>query len=165
MNISKQISYLSEFFHYLLVFSYFLIPFIINPKYLLYYPLFFIMLVLDWNDHDGSCWITKLSTFLDGSKEYSFNFHPKKTGDITGETAGYKLMSFLGISVNEETENKNKEQIINKANYYLLLFFSIPSIISTFKVYNYYNIPFEPVTLSIIIVYFTCYLLVTYLIK
>ena len=159
--------YISEFFHYFLVLLYFILPFlnesIIDSKYFVYYPLFFIILVLDWNDHDGSCWITKLSTYLNGKKEYSSNFKPIRKEKIEGDSAGYKLMSFFGISMKDQTE-ETKEQNIKRANYYLLIMFAIPSIVSLFRVYNAYNVPFEPITSGIVFGYFSFYLIVTYLI-
>lgn len=161
----KILYHLTEYLHYFLMFSYFIIPFFLSPKYLIYFPLFFVILILDWNDHDGACWITKLSTFIDGSKQYSNNFKTRETKEIRGDTAGYHLISYLGLSIKKDEESiEIKEQNIRRANYYLLLLFSIPSIISMYRVYQYYSIPFEPITFSISICYIICYLTVTHLI-
>jgi len=141
--------------HYVFMVLYIILPFLLRPKYLIYYPIFFILLMIDWYDHDRACWLTKLSTYFDGSHQYSSNYEVKPSTELEGNTVGYNIMKLFGINSSE----------MNRADYYLLLLFSIPCIIAIYRVYKYYRIPYEPITAKILMIYFIFYLGVTYIIK
>ena len=131
------IIYILEFFHLLLAIFLMTGGYIIPNKYI---PLFLLCtpyLVIDWNDTDGSCWITKLRNMI----KYK-SIYPKIENELENNFLN-SLVHKLGITIKPKTFT---------FILYILLFASW--FYAYIRLINKYNIKILPNDITKYIVYF-----------
>ena len=131
------IIYILEFFHLLLAIFLMTGGYIIPNKYIPLYLLCTPYLVIDWNDTDGSCWITKLRNMI----KYK-SIYPKVENELENNFLN-SLVRKLGITI----KSKTFTFIL-----YILIFASW--FYAYIRLINQYNIKILPNDITKYIVYF-----------
>ena len=120
MNII--IADLIHIIHIILV-LYIMLGFVITPgKYLKYYLYLIILIVLDWNDSDGQCILTKLENFF-------------RTGYQKNKVSSNNEPEFFRPMINKMFNIKLNRTDANKINYFIFIL----SFLFGFIRYNAYN--------------------------
>ena len=114
------IIYILEFVHLLLAIFLMTGGYIIPNKYIPLYLLCTPYLVIDWNDTDGSCWITKLRNMI----KYK-SIYPKIENELENNFLN-SLVRKLGITIKSKTFTTLYDfliQCINLHSIILILFY------------------------------------------
>lgn len=88
---------LLEFLHLIILFYLSLGGYFIPTQYIPVYLLSLPYIVIDWNDKDGLCWVTKLTNMI---KYRDIN---PEVEDDTENSFTRKVLKNLGITVNDKT--------------------------------------------------------------
>ena len=86
-----------EFMHLIILFYLSLGGYFIPTQYIPVYLLSLPYIVIDWNDKDGLCWVTKLTNMI---KYRDIN---PEVEDDTENSFTRKILKNLGITVNDKT--------------------------------------------------------------
>ena len=131
------IIYILEFVHLLLAIFLMTGGYIIPNKYIPLYLLCTPYLVIDWNDTDGSCWITKLRNMI----KYK-SIYPKVENEIENNFLN-SLVRKLGITIKSKTFTFILYILIIASWFYAYI-----------RLINQYNIIILPNDITKYIVYF-----------
>ena len=137
-----------EIIHLLIFFYLSVGGYIISEKYIPVYLLTIIYIIIDWNDKDGLCWITKLNNMI-------------------------KYKSFNPIIQEENENNFIKTQLekigvymeAKKITFILYILFIVSWLVAYSRLIKKYNIKVFPnkITQNIVYFFILSWILVTYL--
>lgn len=136
--------------HDIMVAIYIILALFAPPRYLTLYPLILMIMVLNWYDLDGSCWVTKLAQWSKDAFPYNEAWKYNKV--TTQNTARYQNTGKgeeqqEGEAFHNPVQHlfkgeNDEEKLANKAAFLSLYFMCIWCFLAWWRVCHHYKLPF-----------------------